>query len=101
MMPNVDLLLAVPTVFFGSIGTAGQCCTFTHHLYLHCSIAPNFLMHLQKFYVALQLGNSLDACMLLGPLHMSVVADAYGRAADWMDLGLYTKVVHYELCYCS
>ncbi|KAI9463977.1 NAD-aldehyde dehydrogenase [Lactarius psammicola] len=69
VMPDADLSLAVPAVFFGSVGTAGQRCTSTRRLYLHHSIAPEFLARLQKLYAALQPGDPLDARTLLGPLH--------------------------------
>lgn len=49
-------------------------------LHLHCFIVPNFLACLQKLYTTLQPGNSLDACMQLGPLHMPAVADTYSQA---------------------
>ena len=55
-------------VFYSSISTAGWHCTSTHCLYLYHSIVPNFLACLQKLYTALQPGDPLDACMLLGPL---------------------------------
>jgi acyl-CoA reductase-like NAD-dependent aldehyde dehydrogenase len=69
VMPDADLDLAVPAVFFGAVGTAGQRCTSTRRLYLHRTIAPEFLARLQKLYAALQPGDPLDARTLLGPLH--------------------------------
>ncbi len=76
-MPDADLSLAVPAVFFGSVGTAGQRCTSTRRLYLHRTIAPEFLARLQNLYAALQPGDPLDARTLLGPLHTRGAADAY------------------------
>jgi aldehyde dehydrogenase family 7 protein A1 len=79
-MPDADLSLAVPAVFFGSVGTAGQRCTSTRRLYLHHTIAPEFLARLQKLYAALQPGDPLDARTLLGPLHTRAAVDAYDSA---------------------
>ena len=79
-MPDADLDLAVPAVFFGAVGTAGQRCTSTRRLYLHRTIAPEFLARLQKLYSSLQPGDPLDPQTLLGPLHTRAAADAYDRA---------------------
>jgi aldehyde dehydrogenase family 7 protein A1 len=79
-MPDADLDLAVPAVFFGAVGTAGQRCTSTRRLYLHRTIAPDFLARLQKLYSALQPGDPLDPHTLLGPLHTHAAADAYDRS---------------------
>ena len=78
-MPDADLSLAVPAVFFGSIGTAGQRCTSTRRLYLHRAIAPEFLARLQALYAspALQPGDPLDARTLLGPLHSRAALNIY------------------------
>jgi hypothetical protein len=83
VMPDADLSLAVPAVFFGSIGTAGQRCTSTRRLYLHHTIAPEFLARLQKLYTsaaALRPGDPLDAGTLLGPLHSRAALDVYDDA---------------------
>ncbi|KAI0299436.1 NAD-aldehyde dehydrogenase [Multifurca ochricompacta] len=80
VMPDADLSLAVPAVFFGSVGTAGQRCTSTRRLYLHRSIAPEFLSRLQKLYASLKPGDPLDPSTLLGPLHTPVALDIYNGA---------------------
>lgn len=82
IMPDADLSLAVPAVFFGSVGTAGQRCTSTRRLYLHRSIAPEFLARLQALYAspALQPGDPLDARTLLGPLHSRAALKIYDDA---------------------
>ncbi|KAF8497571.1 NAD-aldehyde dehydrogenase [Russula emetica] len=79
IMPDADLSLAVPAVFFGSVGTAGQRCTSTRRLYLHRAIAPEFLARLQALYAspALQPGDPLDARTLLGPLHSLAALNIY------------------------
>jgi len=79
-MPDADLSLAVPAVFFGAVGTAGQRCTSTRRLYLHRAIAPEFLARLQELYASLQPGDPLDARTLLGPLHTRAALDMYDGA---------------------
>ena len=81
-MPDADLSLAVPAVFFGSVGTAGQRCTSTRRLYLHRTIAPEFLSRLQTLYAspALRPGDPLDASTLLGPLHSRAALDVHANA---------------------
>lgn len=77
VMPDADLSLAVPAVFFGSVGTAGQRCTSTRRLYLHRTIAPEFLSRLQNLYSSLEPGDPLDARTLLGPLHTRAAVESY------------------------
>ena len=79
IMPDADLSLAVPAVFFGSVGTAGQRCTSTRRLYLHRAIAPEFLSRLQALYASptLHPGDPLDARTLLGPLHSRAALNIY------------------------
>jgi len=82
VMPDADLSLAVPAVFFGSVGTAGQRCTSTRRLYLHRTIAQEFLARLQTLYTSpvLQPGDPLDPRTLLAPLHTRAALDIYDSA---------------------
>ncbi|CAL1709896.1 unnamed protein product [Somion occarium] len=82
VMPDADLSLAVPAVFFGAVGTAGQRCTSTRRLYLHRSIAPTFLSKLQSLYSSLQPGDPLESATLLGPLHNRAAVGIYSNAVD-------------------
>lgn len=81
-MPDADLDLAVPAVFFGAVGTAGQRCTSTRRLYLHRDIAPAFLSKLQTFYSTLKPGDPLDSQTLLGPLHNRAAVGIYSSAVQ-------------------
>ncbi|KAJ7704312.1 NAD-aldehyde dehydrogenase [Mycena rosella] len=80
VMPDADLAMAVPSVFFGAIGTAGQRCTSTRRLYLHRDIADAFLDRLQKVYSGLKPGDPLDEATLLGPVHSATSVDIYETA---------------------
>ena len=97
VMPDADLALAVPSVFFGAVGTAGtsshdysciantrfegQRCTSTRRLYLHRDVAPKFLEALKKAYSSIPTGDPLVSSTLLGPLHNQNAVKAYHNAA--------------------
>lgn len=76
-MPDADLTLASRTVFFGAVGTAGQRCTSTRRLLLHCAIADQFFEQLQKAYGQVRIGDPLESGVLCGPLHSSAAKDGY------------------------
>ncbi|TDL19465.1 NAD-aldehyde dehydrogenase [Rickenella mellea] len=80
VMPDADLDLAVPAVFFGAIGTAGQRCTSTRRLYLHRKVAPEFISRLKALYASVQPGDPLTSGTLLGPLHNRTALDIYADA---------------------
>jgi aldehyde dehydrogenase family 7 protein A1 len=82
IMPDADLSMAVPAVFFGAIGTAGQRCTSTRRLYLHRDIAPRFLDALQKLYASVRVGDPLVGNTLLGPLHTCAAVGTYSSAVE-------------------
>lgn len=77
IMPDADLSLAVPAVGFGAIGTAGQRCTSTRRLYVHRSVAAEFLERLEKLYKSIKPGDPLETKTLLGPLHTRAACDTY------------------------
>ena len=79
-MPDADLSLAVPSVFFGAVGTAGQRCTSTRRLYLHTRIASEFLERLEKLYTHVKPGDPLVDGTLLGPLHSRAACHTYINA---------------------
>ena len=81
-MPDADLNLAVPAVFFGAVGTAGQRCTSTRRLYLHSSIVDKFLSRLDSLYQSVRPGDPLDRATLLGPLHTRAAVGIYTDAID-------------------
>lgn len=79
-MPDADLSMAVPSVFFGAVGTAGQRCTSTRRLYLHRDIAPEFLQRLHKLYSTVKPADPLAENTLLGPMHTSAALNVYTDA---------------------
>ena len=79
-MPDADLSLAVPAVFFGAVGTAGQRCTSTRRLFLHRNVTNEVLGRLQKLYESVVPGDPLVDKTLLGPLHNDTAVGVYKEA---------------------
>ncbi len=65
---NADLNIAIPAVFFGALGTAGQRCTSTRRIIVHKSIAEVIKEKLIHAYKQIKIGNPLDESNLIGPL---------------------------------
>ncbi len=68
LTPEADLKLAMTSVVFGAVGTAGQRCTTTRRLIIHESIYGKVKESLLKAYQSLKIGNPLDAGNHMGPL---------------------------------
>ncbi len=68
--PSANLEMAVKSVVFGAVGTAGQRCTSTRRLIVHESIYDNVVEKLKTAYasVAQKIGNPLDENTVVGPL---------------------------------
>lgn len=69
VMDDADIQLAVRSVLFAAVGTAGQRCTTCRRLLLHESIYEEFLDQLVAVYKQVKIGDPLDKGTLLGPLH--------------------------------
>jgi len=68
LTPAADLSMAIPTVVFGAVGTAGQRCTTTRRLLVHESLLEKVRGSLVKAYGALKIGNPLEERHHVGPL---------------------------------
>ena len=68
--PTADLGVAIPSIVFGSVGTAGQRCTSTRRLIVHESIVDKVWSQLKNAYASLdsKIGSPLEANTLIGPL---------------------------------
>jgi aldehyde dehydrogenase (NAD+) len=66
--PSTNLKMAIPSVVFGAVGTAGQRCTTTRRLIIHDSIYEKVKDSLVKAYGSLRIGNPLDEKNHVGPL---------------------------------
>ena len=65
---HADLDLALRAVVFAAVGTAGQRCTSLRRLFLHESIADEFLNRLKSAYGSIRIGEPDDESTLMGPL---------------------------------
>ncbi|MDK2978123.1 MAG: aldehyde dehydrogenase [Bacteroidales bacterium] len=79
---SADLKMAIPSIVFGAVGTAGQRCTSTRRVIVHEKIYDEVKEQLIDAYeqVVNKIGNPLDKNTLVGPLidHHSV--DAFTHA---------------------
>jgi aldehyde dehydrogenase (NAD+) len=66
--PSADLDMAMQSIFFGAVGTAGQRCTSTRRVIMHESVASKVRNKLLAAYKSLPIGNPLDAKTVMGPL---------------------------------
>jgi len=68
---KADLNLALGSILFGAVGTAGQRCTTTRRVIVHHSIASKFFAQLKESYAQIaksKIGDPLDGKTLVGPL---------------------------------
>ena len=63
---NLDL--AVPSIVFGAVGTAGQRCTTTRRVFVHESRLAELEQRLTRAYRQVRIGDPLEAGTLMGPL---------------------------------
>jgi len=66
--PSTNLKMAIPSVVFGAVGTAGQRCTTTRRLIIHESIYDKVKASLLKAYSSLRIGDPLNENNHIGPL---------------------------------
>lgn len=79
-MPDANIDLAVRTIVFAAIGTAGMRCTSTRRLLLHSSISHEFLERLKAAYQQVMIGDPLEGGVLCGPLHSKKGVQVYEDA---------------------
>ncbi|KAJ7979234.1 Aldehyde dehydrogenase [Quillaja saponaria] len=69
VMDDADIKLAVRSILFAAVGTAGQRCTSCRRLFLHESIYQSVLDQLVGLYKQVKIGDPLEKGTLVGPLH--------------------------------
>ena len=77
---TANLKLAIPSVVFGAVGTAGQRCTTTRRLLVHSSRIDEVLTIVKNAYGQVKIGDPLDESVLMGPLIDQVAVDNYSNA---------------------
>lgn len=65
---RANLAMAVQTIVFGAVGTAGQRCTSTRRVIVHEDIYDALAEALISAYRQIRIGNPLDDGILMGPL---------------------------------
>lgn len=70
LTPSADMDVALPSILFGSVGTAGQRCTSTRRLFVQRAHYDDVLAQLKTAYGALKnkIGSPLEGSTLVGPL---------------------------------
>jgi len=77
---TANLDLAVPSIVFGAVGTAGQRCTTTRRVLVHESRLNELEKRLVKAYSQVKIGDPLDSGTLMGPLIDSSAVRRYEAA---------------------
>ena len=65
---TANLDLAIPSIVFGAVGTAGQRCTSTRRVFVHLSRREELERRLLGAYRQIRIGDPLTAGTLMGPL---------------------------------
>lgn len=85
---TADLDLALPSLVFGAVGTAGQRCTSTRRLFLHESIADKMTKAIATAYQKIKVGDPLDSQNHMGPLIDNLAVTQFENAVQQaVDLG--------------
>ncbi len=82
VMEDADIELAVRSVLFAAVGTAGQRCTTTRRLILHESIYDDFIARLKKAYSQVKIGDPRKEGILCGPLHTRHAVDQFQQGIE-------------------
>jgi aldehyde dehydrogenase (NAD+) len=77
---TANLDLAVPSIVFGAVGTAGQRCTSTRRVFAHKAIAAELERRLIHAYKQVRIGDPLDPGTLMGPLIDARAVESYQNA---------------------
>jgi aldehyde dehydrogenase (NAD+) len=66
--PSANMDMAIRTILFGAVGTAGQRCTSTRRIIVHESKREELVSRLVKAYEGIPIGDPRDSKILMGPL---------------------------------
>ena len=77
---TANLDLAVPSIVFGAVGTAGQRCTSTRRVLVHVGVAAELEKRLIHAYRQVRIGDPLEPTTLMGPLIDAKAVEAYQAA---------------------
>jgi aldehyde dehydrogenase (NAD+) len=77
---TANLDLAVPSIVFGAVGTAGQRCTSTRRVLVHKAIAAQLEKRLVHAYRQVRIGDPLEPGTLMGPLIDTKAVESFKAA---------------------
>jgi len=77
---TANLDLAVPSIVFGAVGTAGQRCTSTRRVLVHVGVAAELEKRLIHAYKQVRVGDPLEPGTLMGPLIDTKAVESYQAA---------------------
>ena len=83
--PSADLAIAIPSILFGSVGTAGQRCTSTRRVIVHATLIDRVFKTLADAYRQIgesKIGNPMEPGTLVGPL---IDEDAFANMQRALD----------------
>jgi aldehyde dehydrogenase (NAD+) len=79
---TANLDLAVPSIVFGAVGTAGQRCTSTRRVLVHVGVAAQLEKRLVHAYRQVRIGDPLEPGTLMGPLIDTKAVESFKAALD-------------------
>jgi len=79
VMDDANIDMAVRSVLFAAVGTAGQRCTTCRRLVLHEKIYDQVVSRLTTAYKSIKIGNPLEEGTLCGPLHTKSAVKEYSE----------------------
>ncbi len=79
---SANLALAVPSIVFGAVGTAGQRCTSTRRVFVHEARREELERRLIAAYRQVRIGDPLASGTLMGPLVDKNAVERYQSAID-------------------
>lgn len=84
IMPSANYEIAIPSIVFGAVGTAGQRCTTTRRLIVHEKIYDEVKKKLTGVYSQLEkrIGDPLEKKTLIGPMIDTAAVNAYKHAIN-------------------
>jgi len=77
---TADLKLAIPSILFGAVGTAGQRCTSTRRVFIREDRFDAISSQLIESYSQVEIGDPLSESTLMGPLINQNAVDQYFEA---------------------
>jgi aldehyde dehydrogenase family 7 protein A1 len=69
VMDDANLDLAIDSIFFSSVGTAGQRCTSCRRVIAHEKVYDTIVERLSKAYKSIKIGDPLKRESICGPVH--------------------------------